>query len=111
MEGADIIDVEASRTQPGADPVPAEEEMRRVIPVISRLARSGGRTHLDRHVQGAGSRRPRSEAGARIVNDITGLHRDPDMAKVAADYDASVVVMHSKGDPQDDAACALRTTT
>lgn len=98
-EGADIIDVGGESAQPGADPVPAEEEMRRVIPVISRLARSVD-VPISIDTYKAQVAKAALEAGARIVNDITGLHRDPDMAKVAADYDASVVVMHSKGDPK-----------
>lgn len=98
-EGADVIDVGGESTRPGADPVPEEEELRRVIPVISRIARSVD-VPISIDTYKARVAKEALEAGATIVNDITGLHRDPDMAKVAADYGASVVIMHSKGDPK-----------
>jgi len=98
-EGADIIDVGGESTRPGADPVPAEEECRRVLPVIRRLAQAVD-VPISIDTYKAEVAKAALEAGATIVNDITGLQRDPDMAKVAADYGAAVVVMHSKGDPK-----------
>lgn len=98
-EGADIIDVGGESTRPGADPVPAEEECRRVLPVIRRLSQAVD-VPISIDTYKAEVAKAALEAGATIVNDITGLQRDPDMAKVAADYGAAVVVMHSKGDPK-----------
>ena len=96
--GADIIDVGGESTRPGAEPVPEDEELRRVMPVIRALAADGNLVSID-------SRRPavmRSalDAGARIVNDVTALRGDPRSMEVVAEAGASVVLMHMRGDPR-----------
>ena len=97
-EGADILDIGGESTRPGADAVPIDEELRRVLPVIERLAKLTDRPiSLDTskaEVACAGL-----AAGATILNDVAGL-RDPAMVEVAARSGAGVVVMHMRGDPR-----------
>lgn len=96
--GADMIDVGGESTRPNAQPVPAEEEMRRVIPVIRALTREVSvPVSIDTYKSVVAA--AALEAGASIVNDISGLHHDPEMARVAADHGASLVIMHMKGTP------------
>jgi dihydropteroate synthase len=90
--GADIVDVGGESTRPGADPVPVEEEISRVVPVVEAIA------DVDVHVS-IDTRKPRVaaaalDAGADILNDVTGLE-DPEMRLLAAERDVPVVVMHS----------------
>jgi dihydropteroate synthase len=97
-EGADIVDVGGESTRPGADPVPAAEERDRVVPVVERLAA------LDTFVS-VDTRKPSVaeaalEAGADMVNDVTGLG-DATMREVVAAHDVPVVVMHSLSAPVD----------
>jgi len=95
-EGADIIDVGGESTRPGADPVPLEEELRRVLPVIEALVdKIEVPISVDTYKSQVAKRA--LEAGASIVNDISGLHYDPELAEVAAEYGAAVVLMHIKG--------------
>ncbi len=94
--GALIIDVGGESTRPGSDPVSVEEEANRVLPVVKRLVEDGMCVSIDtRHAQVA---QACVDAGAAIINDVTGF-RDPDMVKVAANCDAGLVVMHMKGEP------------
>jgi len=98
-QGADIIDIGGESTRPGAAVVSEEEELRRIIPVIERLAPELSiPISVDTYKSGVARRALR--AGASIVNDISGLRFSPDMARVAAEYDAAVVVMHIKGTPR-----------
>ncbi|RLA85215.1 MAG: dihydropteroate synthase [Deltaproteobacteria bacterium] len=98
-EGADIIDVGGESTRPGADPIPLQEELRRVLPVIEGLSqRTDVPISIDTYKAEVASRA--LEAGASIINDISGLHYDPRMGEVAAKYGAPVVVMHIKGTPK-----------
>ena len=99
-QGADIIDIGGESTRPGAEPLTEEEELRRIIPVIERLAKElpvplSVDTYKARVAQKA------LAAGASIVNDISGLRFSSDMARVVADHDAAVVLMHIKGTPRD----------
>ncbi len=98
--GADIIDIGGESTRPGAAPVSEEEELARVIPLIERLA-SESTVPLSVDTYKSAVARKALEAGASIINDISGLRFSPDMAKIAADYGAAVVVMHIKGTPRD----------
>lgn len=99
-DGADIIDIGGESTRPGADPLQEETELARIIPVIERLAaRPGAVISVDTYK--ASVARRALEAGASIVNDISGLRFSPDMARIAGDHGAAVVIMHIKGTPRD----------
>ncbi|WP_018964067.1 dihydropteroate synthase [Ancylobacter sp. FA202] len=93
-EGADILDIGGESTRPGHTPVPAEEELRRVLPAVEALA--GLPVPLSVDTQKAVVAEAALKAGACIVNDIWGLMGDPEMARVAAAYDAGVVAMHNR---------------
>ena len=95
-EGADLIDVGGESTRPGADPVPADEELARILPVLQRLA---GRLCVPISVDTykAEVARAAIDAGAAIVNDISGLRFDPALAGVVATYGAALVLMHTRG--------------
>jgi dihydropteroate synthase len=96
-QGAAIIDVGGESTRPGSDEVGASEELARVLPVVSRLAAEGLVISIDtRHATVAEAC---VEAGAAIINDISGF-RDEAMVAVAAGCDAGVVVMHMLGEPK-----------
>jgi dihydropteroate synthase len=98
--GADIIDIGGESTRPGAEPLSEKEELRRIIPIIERLATElTVPVSVDTYKSSVARRA--LEAGASIVNDISGLRFSPDMAKIAADYGAAVVIMHIKGTPRD----------
>ncbi len=95
-EGADILDIGGESTRPGADPVPVEEELRRVIPVVKRLA--------PRAIVSLDTMKPEVaiaglEAGAMVINDVSGF-RHPEMIRAAARHRAAVIVMHMRGTPQ-----------
>ncbi|MCX7818782.1 MAG: dihydropteroate synthase [Kiritimatiellae bacterium] len=96
-QGADLIDVGGESTRPGAAPVPPEEELRRVLPVVRRLCEN---RHMVVSVdtRRAAVARAALEAGARVVNDVSAL-RDPEMAAVVRDFGAGVVLMHMRGEP------------
>jgi dihydropteroate synthase len=96
--GADIIDVGGESTRPGAEPVSVAEEIDRVVPVIERVADLDVPISVD--TRKAAVADAALEAGADIVNDVSGLE-DPEMRFVAADHDASLVVMHSLETPVD----------
>lgn len=97
-KGADIIDIGGESTRPGAEPVAEGEELRRVLPVIERLSRD---THalLSVDTNKASVARAALQAGASIVNDISGLGFDPRMPSVVAELDAALVLMHIQGTP------------
>jgi dihydropteroate synthase len=97
-DGADIVDVGGESTRPGADPVSVEDEIERVVPVIERIADLDAMLSVD--TRKADVARAALEAGADIVNDVSGLE-DPEMRFVAADHDAPLVVMHSLSAPVD----------
>ena len=126
--GADIIDIGGESTRPGSMPVSAEEELRRVLPVIERLAKELEGEPPGEPNRGAVRQEPRSPlappvagkppppilsidttkavvaeralaAGARIVNDISALRQDPDLVAVVRDFGAGVVLMHMQGTP------------
>jgi len=93
-EGADIVDVGGESTRPGAEAVTALEEQRRVIPVIEALATEGGcLISVDTYREETA--RLAVAAGAHIVNDVWGLQREPDIARLAAATGAGLVVMHT----------------
>ena len=96
--GVDVLDVGGESTRPGADEVPVEEELDRIVPVIERLAELDAAVAVD--TRKAPVARAALDAGADILNDVSGLE-DPEMRLVAADYDVPVVVMHSIEVPVD----------
>jgi dihydropteroate synthase len=96
--GADIVDVGGESTRPGADPVPVDEELDRVLPVIERISDLDAMVSID--TRKAEVARQALDAGADILNDVTGLE-DPEMRFVAAEHDAPIVVMHSIEAPVD----------
>lgn len=96
--GATILDVGGESTRPGAEPVPEDEELRRVVPVIEKLASHGFRVSIDtRHAR---VMREAVAAGAQIVNDVTALTGDPDSIEAVRELDVPVVLMHMQGTPQ-----------
>jgi dihydropteroate synthase len=98
-EGADIIDIGGESTRPGAQPLPVDEELRRVIPVIEGLsAKIDIPLSIDTYKSVVAERA--IESGATMINDISGLHFDPKMAEVAARHDVPIVLMHIKGNPK-----------
>lgn len=98
-EGVDIIDVGGESTRPGAKSVSLEEELKRVIPLIERLA-SQIEVPISIDTTKAGVAEEALKAGAVIINDISALRFDPEMAPLAAEYGTPVVLMHMKGFPQ-----------
>lgn len=98
-EGADIIDVGGESTRPGSEPVPIEEELRRVIPLIEKLTKEieapiSIDTYKSRVAKAA------LDSGASMVNDISSLRFDPEMKNLLAEYKAPVVLMHIQGTPK-----------
>lgn len=98
-EGADIIDIGGESTRPGSEAVSAKEELRRVMPVIERLA-ADGTVPISIDTCKAEVADEALDAGTAIVNDISGLRHDPAMADVIARHGASVVIMHMQGTPR-----------
>jgi len=98
-EGADILDIGGESSRPGAWPVSAEEELRRVIPVVTALAERVS-VPISIDTSKAAVAREAIAAGASIVNDITALRGDPQMVEVVRDTGVGVCVMHMKGTPQ-----------
>jgi len=99
-EGADLIDIGGESTRPGSEFVSEEEEMRRVIPVIERLAPEAS-VPLSIDTTKSAVARAALQAGAEIVNDISGLRFDPALASEAANCNAGLILMHSRGTPKD----------
>jgi dihydropteroate synthase len=96
--GAKILDVGGESTRPGAEPVAAEEELRRVVPVIRGLSDSEREISVD--TSKAAVAAAALDAGATIVNDVTALRGDPEMAALCAERGATVVLMHMLGEPR-----------
>jgi dihydropteroate synthase len=101
-EGAEIIDIGGESTRPGAEPVGEAEEMRRVIPVIRALMNKmeKSRCVISIDTSKAEVAAAAVEAGAGIINDVTGLRGDPAMAEVARATGAGLVIMHMQGTPR-----------
>lgn len=98
-EGAEIIDIGGESTRPGAAEVPADEEIARTVPVISALrAEWDGLLSIDTMKSAVAE--AALAAGADIVNDVSGLTADPEMATVCAEHRCGVVVMHMQGTPR-----------
>lgn len=98
-DGANILDIGGESTRPGAEPVNEAEELRRVLPVL-RAIRSQCRVLISIDTMKASVARAAIQAGADIINDVTGLRGDAAMIRLAAESDCGLVVMHMAGDPQ-----------
>ncbi len=99
QEGADILDVGGESTRPGATPIPVEEEIRRVIPVIRRL-REVTEVPISIDTYKADVAAAALDAGADIINDVWALRADPEMASLAARRGVPVILMHNRSRPQ-----------
>ena len=96
-DGADILDVGGESTRPGAEPVSAEEERARVVPVVKGLSEMGALVSID--TRRAEVMAAAIDAGAGIVNDVTALPGDQDSLGLVADRGVAVVLMHMQGEP------------
>jgi dihydropteroate synthase len=97
-EGADLLDIGGESTRPGAPPVPLDEELARVVPVVQGLVAQTS-VPLSIDTSKAEVARQCLAAGAHIVNDVTALRGDPEMGEVVRDFAAGVILMHMQGTP------------
>ncbi len=97
-QGAAILDIGGESTRPGAEPVSEAEELRRVVPVLEGLATAGARLSID--TSKAAVAAAALDAGATIVNDVTALRGDPQMAALVAERGCGCVLVHMLGDPR-----------
>jgi dihydropteroate synthase len=98
-DGADIIDIGGESTRPGSEPVPVAMELSRVVPVIEMLSKES-RIPISIDTYKSEVAKRSLDAGASMVNDISGLRADPEMAAVVSRYKVPVVIMHIKGAPK-----------
>ncbi len=99
-EGAEILDIGGESSRPGSEPVPLEEELLRVIPVIRRIRARFPEVLLSIDTYKAETARQALEAGADIINDISALRADPEMIEVLKDSTAGIILMHMRGIPK-----------
>jgi len=97
--GADILDVGGESTRPGSQPVDAEEEMQRVLPVIEAIVKKFPDVLISIDTYKAKVAEAAFKAGAHILNDVWGLRADPELANVAAKYKVPVILMHNRSNP------------
>jgi dihydropteroate synthase len=98
-DGADLVDVGGESTRPGSDPVTEDEERSRIVPVIARLAAELPETPISVDTRKAAVAAAALEAGATIVNDVSG-GRDPAMFELVRERGAAIVLMHMRGEPR-----------
>lgn len=94
-DGADIIDVGGESTRPGHTPLGMEEEIERVVPMIQAIRKHSG-IPISIDTYKAETARRALDAGADIINDVWGAKADPDMARIAAEYQAPIILMHNR---------------
>ena len=99
-QGARIIDIGGESTRPGAEPVSEQEELERVVPVIEGILEKAPEAILSIDTTKSRVADAAISAGAHIINDISGLGFDPEMAQVAAAHDAPLILMHIRGTPE-----------
>ncbi len=99
-EGAAYIDVGGESTRPGAEPVSAAEELRRVMPVIEGLRASGLRAAISIDTSKVAVARAAIAAGASLVNDVTAFRAEPELASLVAELEVDCCLMHMRGDPR-----------
>jgi dihydropteroate synthase len=97
--GADILDVGGESTRPGSEPVGAEEELERVIPVIEAIAKEFPNPLISIDTYKARVAESAFKASASILNDVWGLRADPELANVAANFNVPVILMHNRSNP------------
>jgi dihydropteroate synthase len=100
-EGADVLDVGGESTRPNATPLTLEEEQSRILPVIQSILEHRPQTILSIDTFHASTARRAIEAGAEIVNDVSGHLWDPDMSTTCAELHCGTILMHTRGRPQD----------
>lgn len=98
--GAEIIDIGGESTRPGAEEISPSEELQRVVPVIQTLRKKAPKCIISIDTRKSEVALRAIEAGADIINDISGLQYSKDMAKVAAETNAGLIIMHMRGTPQ-----------
>jgi dihydropteroate synthase len=99
-QGAHILDIGGESTRPGAQPVSTEEELGRVLPVVEGLANVGSAAQISLDTSKAVVASAALAAGASLINDVTALRADPEMAAVVANSGADCCLMHMQGDPR-----------
>ncbi len=99
-DGADILDIGGESTRPGAQPVDAEEEMRRVLPVVRAIASELPDALISVDTYKSTVAEAALQAGAHLVNDVWGLRADPELAMVVARHRAPVILMHNRSTPK-----------
>jgi dihydropteroate synthase len=99
-EGAAILDIGGESTRPGAEPVSADEELRRVLPVVEQLADGAAEARISIDTTKAAVARAALDAGATIVNDVSAFRFDPGMAALVAESGADCCLMHMLGEPR-----------
>jgi len=99
-EGADIIDIGGESTRPGADPVSLEEELERVIPILEKAVARFKSVLFSVDTTKYEVAKTALESGAHIINDISGLQKEPRLATLCGEHKAGIVLMHSQGDPK-----------
>jgi len=100
-DGASIIDIGGESTRPGAEPVSEQEEIDRVIPILEKAKETFPDISYSIDTTKYGVAKEALKAGASIINDVSGLQKEPKMAELAAQFGASYVIMHSKGEPKE----------
>jgi len=99
-EGAAIIDIGGESTRPGSDPVPVQVELERTIPVLEKAAESFRDTLFSIDTTKFDVAKAALKAGAHIINDVSGLDKEPRFAELCAETGAAYICMHSQGDPK-----------
>lgn len=100
QEGVAIIDIGGESTRPGAEPVSESQEMDRVIPVLEQTVQAFPETFFSIDTTKFKVAKESLKRGAHIINDVSGLKKEPKLAELCAEYNAGYVLMHSQGDPQ-----------
>ncbi|MCC5913462.1 MAG: dihydropteroate synthase [Balneolaceae bacterium] len=99
-EGADVIDVGGESTRPGSDPVSEKEELERVIPVLEKVVPRFPDTLFSIDTTKYVVALEALKCGVHIINDVSGLEKEPRLAELCAEFDAGYILMHSQGDPK-----------
>lgn len=100
-DGADWLDLGGESTRPGAAEIPPSEELPRLLPVLDAVLKADPKAVVSIDTRHSETARGCLEHGARIVNDVSMLHRDPALAEVAAEHGAMLILCHSRGTPDD----------